>query len=48
MEQMIVLWSMVKVHGLMVADPALSLKLARYCGPETDEARVGNGTGHPM
>ena len=48
MKQMIALGSMVMVDGLMVADLALSLKLARYCGPETDEARVGNGTGHPM
>ena len=48
MKQMIALWSMVMVHGLMVADPGLEPNIARLWGPEADEARVGNGTGHPM
>ena len=48
MEQMIALWSMVMIHGLMVVDPGSLHKLVRYCGPETDEARVGNGTVYPM
>ena len=39
MKQMIALWSMVKVHGLMVADPSSLPRLVRYCGPETDKAR---------
>ena len=48
MKQMIALWSMVKVNGLMVADPGLALVLTRSWGPETDEARVVNGTGNLM
>ena len=48
MEQMIALWSMVKVHGLMVAGPGMKPDLARWCGPEPDKARVVNGTVNPM
>jgi hypothetical protein len=45
---MIALWSMVMVHGLMVADLSLVPQLIRSCGPEMDEARVENGTFHSM
>ena len=48
MEQMIASWSMVTVHGLMVADPGLEPNIARSWGPETDKARVVNGTGNLM
>ena len=48
MEQMIALWSMVMVHGLMVAGLSLVPILTRCCGPETDKARVVNGTVNPM
>ena len=48
MEQMIALWSMMMVHGLMVAGLVIEPIFARSWGPETDEARVGNGTGHSM
>ena len=48
MEQMIASWSMVMVHGLMVAGLGMKPDLARWCGPETDKARVVNGTGNPM
>ena len=48
MKQMIALWSMVKVHGLMVADPGLCPYLARFWARETDKERVVNGTGNPM
>ena len=48
MKQMIASWSMVMVHGLMVAGLGMKPDLARWCGPETDKARVVNGTGNPM
>ena len=34
MEQMIALWSMVMVHGLMVADPSLMPPLRHRRGPQ--------------
>jgi len=39
MKQMIALWSMVKVHGLMVAGLGLALELARCWARETDDPR---------
>jgi len=48
MEQMIASWSMVKVHGLMVAGPSNSPEIDEIVGRKTDEARVVNGTGNPM
>ena len=48
MKQMIASWSMVMVHALMVAGPGLALKLARYCGRETDEAREHLAIGNKM
>jgi hypothetical protein len=48
MKQMIASWSMVKVHALMAADPGLVPFSPGSWGPETDEARVGNGTGNLM
>jgi hypothetical protein len=37
MKQMIALWFMVMVHGLMVAGLVIELILARSWGPESDE-----------
>ena len=48
MKQMIALWSMVKVHGLMVAGSCLKLELARYWGLETDKARKHLAVGNQM
>jgi hypothetical protein len=48
MKQMIALWSMVMVHGLMAAGPGKESRRWRKGGPETDEARVGNGAVNPM
>ena len=48
MEQMVASWSMVMVHGLMVAGLGMKPDWAGWCGPETDKARVVNGTGNPM
>ena len=39
MEQMIALWSMVMVHGLMVAGPGVLLILSEIVGLETDDPR---------
>ena len=48
MEQMIASWSMVMVHGLMVADPSNLPDLARYWGLETDKAREHLAIGNQM
>ncbi len=48
MEQMIALWSMVMVHGLMVAGPGLKPKLARCWGLETNKAREHLAIGNQM
>ena len=37
MEQMVASWSMVMLHGLMVAGPGIKSKLARLWARETDE-----------
>ena len=39
MEQMIASWSMVMVHGLMVAGPGLEPNIARWWARETDDPR---------
>ena len=44
MEQMIASWSMVMVHGLMVAGLALVPKLARCWARETVDPRRASGT----
>jgi hypothetical protein len=48
MEQMIALWSMVKVHGLMVAGLGLAPELARCWGLEIDKAREHLAIGNQM
>jgi hypothetical protein len=48
MEQMVASWSMVMVHGLMAAGPALRLKLARSWGLGLEDPRGVNGTFRPM
>ena len=45
---MIASWYMVMVHGLMAAGPGLEPRFIKIMGRETDEARVVNGTFHPM
>ena len=40
MEQMIASWSMVMVHGLMVAGPGLKPKLARCSNRKINEAQI--------
>ena len=48
MEQMIALWSMVKVHGLMVAGASLVPIQTRSWGLESDEAREHLAIGNQM
>ena len=48
MEQMIASWSMVTVHGLMVADPGLEPNIARSWGRKTHEAREHLAIGNQM
>ena len=48
MKQMIASWSMVMVHGLMVADPGLEPKLTRSWGSKTNEAREHLAIGNQM
>ena len=48
MKQMIASWSMVKVHGLMVAGSGFELELTRYWARETNEAREHLSIGNQM
>ena len=48
MEQMIASWSVVMVHGLMVADAGFEPYLARLWGPEADEEPGAFGTVNQM
>ena len=48
MKQMIASWSMVMVHGLMVAGPGIKSKLARSWARETDEPPGAFGTVNQM
>ena len=48
MEQMIALWSMVMVHGLMIAGSGLKPKLSRCVGRKTNEAREHLAIGNQM
>ena len=48
MKQMIALWSMVKLHGLMVAGPSNSPVLMRSWGRERDEPPGTFGTVNQM
>ena len=48
MKQMIASWSMVMVHGLMVAGPGFELELTRYWARETNEAREHLAIGNQM
>ena len=48
MKQMIALWSMVMVHGLMVAVPVRCPKLARLWGLAMDEPPGAFGTVNQM
>ena len=48
MKQMIALWSMVKIHALMVAGPGLKPKLARCSNRKINEAREHLAIGNQM